>query len=152
MQPKNLISKSSSKVGTEKVKQLMWFHPKEPDLTLDSSLQEMCCSKTFLVFTMPHAEVFFHKDDINKTALDPDAVLSNINQHCTYPTNRKRHIRAATTGSLASKNLPVAIQCWQMIHIEKLPFHHCVISFTLLHQAGMLLAVVSQKFRCFDRP
>lgn len=75
------IGRSVAKVGAEKVKQLMWFHPKEPVLTLDSSLQGNALFADILgPYNASHSEVVFHKDDIDKKALDPDAVLNKINE------------------------------------------------------------------------
>lgn len=75
------IGRSVAKVGREKVKQLLWFHPKEPDLTLDSSLRGNILFADILdPYNASHSEVVFHKDDIDKKSLDPDAVLNKINE------------------------------------------------------------------------
>lgn len=74
------LGRSVAKVGAAKVKQLMWFHPKEPDLTMDSSLQGNILFADILApYNASHSEVIFHKNDIDKKAVDPDAVLNNIN-------------------------------------------------------------------------
>ena len=74
------IGRAVAKVGPDKVKQLMWFHPKDPDIRLDSSLQGDVLQKDILsLYNASHSDIVFQAGDIDKKEEDEDAVLNMLN-------------------------------------------------------------------------
>ncbi len=74
------IGRAVAKVGPDKVKQLMWFHPKDPDILLDSSLQRDDLQKDILsLYNACHSDIVFQAGDIDKKEEDQDAVLNMLN-------------------------------------------------------------------------
>jgi penicillin amidase len=63
------IGRAVAKAGQEKVKDLMWFHPKQPDLYLDPSITEAMLSKNILeLYNASHRSVTFRKDNLTITS------------------------------------------------------------------------------------
>nr|WP_298998819.1 penicillin acylase family protein [uncultured Allomuricauda sp.] len=59
------IGRAVAKLGTETVKDLYWFHPKEPDLTIDPSINTDLLSDDILaLYNAYRKPVDFTKDDI----------------------------------------------------------------------------------------
>lgn len=69
------IARAVAKVGAEKVKEIVWFHPKEPDLTLDSSLSSALLNKDILaLYNAYRKDLVFQSADIRE--IDEDAVFN----------------------------------------------------------------------------
>ncbi|MFZ9660361.1 MAG: penicillin acylase family protein, partial [Chitinophagaceae bacterium] len=61
------LGRAVSKVGVKKVKELMWFHPKQPDLTIDPSIQTNLLFDDILApYLAVSKELEFKKDHIHK--------------------------------------------------------------------------------------
>lgn len=59
------IGRAVAKAGAEKVKDLMWFHPGDPNLSLDTSITAEMLSKNILeLYDVFHRPVGFHKENI----------------------------------------------------------------------------------------
>lgn len=64
------MGRAVAKAGPQKVKDLMWFHPKEPDLNLDPSITEETLSKNILeLYNASHRSVTFTRENQNATSL-----------------------------------------------------------------------------------
>lgn len=74
------IGRAVAKVGDEKVKDIMWFHPKNPHIKLDSAIDGSLLNDNILdLYNAYRNELTFTKSDI--TALDEeDAILSPKNK------------------------------------------------------------------------
>lgn len=61
-----------AKIGAEKVKELMWFHPNgDPDISLDAKIDASLLTPKILELHQAYAErVWFEKQDIDKDYLD----------------------------------------------------------------------------------
>ncbi len=60
-----------AKAGQNKVKELMWFHPKDPDLNLDTSITEGLLSKNILeLYNAYHLPVSFRKEDLTSVSFE----------------------------------------------------------------------------------
>ena len=69
------LGRAVAKVGVEKVKEVMWFHPKDPLISLDKNIRGDLLDKDILgLYTAFHSEVVFHKTDIKAQDEDEDAV------------------------------------------------------------------------------
>lgn len=80
------IGRAVLTAGEAKVKELMWFHPKEPDLTIDSSIHLDLISKNILeLYNAYRKEIVFEAGDISKTEEDPDAVMNLLNPQISNP-------------------------------------------------------------------
>ena len=74
------IGRAVATSGVDKVKDLMWFHPKDPILKLDSSINGDLLAKDILApYNDAHKDIVFQKADINETASTSTAVLSVLN-------------------------------------------------------------------------
>ncbi|HEX8332465.1 MAG TPA: penicillin acylase family protein [Segetibacter sp.] len=63
------IGRAVAKAGQEKVKDLMWFHPKDPNLNLDPSITENLLSKNILeLYNASHRNVTFRRGNQNSTS------------------------------------------------------------------------------------
>lgn len=63
------IGRAVAKAGQHKVKDLMWFHPKEPDLNLDPSITEALLSRNILeLYNASHRSVVFRKENQHSTS------------------------------------------------------------------------------------
>ena len=75
------IGKAVSKAGAEKVKELMWFHPKDPDLRIDSAINQKLLNDNILeLYNAYRKEIVFEASDISKADEDPDAVMNLLKQ------------------------------------------------------------------------
>jgi penicillin amidase len=82
------IGKAVSKVGAEKVKELMWFHPKEPDLNIDTAIdQKLFSDKILELYNAYRKDIVFEVSDINKAEEDPDAVMNYLQQQIPNSNN-----------------------------------------------------------------
>lgn len=60
-----------AKIGEEKVKELMWFHPNEPNITLDAKIDASLLSEEILAVHKAYATgVTFEEQDIDSDYLD----------------------------------------------------------------------------------
>ena len=60
-----------AKIGAEKVKELMWFHPNDPNITLDPKIDASLLSEDILELHKAYATgVTFEEQDIDKDYLD----------------------------------------------------------------------------------
>ncbi len=63
------LGRAVAKAGADKVKDLLWFHPHQPDLTLDTSITLEMLSKNILeLYTVSHRTVTFKKEDFKTDA------------------------------------------------------------------------------------
>ena len=75
------MGRAVARAGADAVSAVEWFHPKKPDLTLDESLKGDLLFKDILEpYNAYRKDIVFTAGDLDKTAQDKDAVLSNINQ------------------------------------------------------------------------
>ncbi|MEI8110530.1 MAG: penicillin acylase family protein [Chitinophagia bacterium] len=73
------IARAVAKVGAEKVKEIVWFHPKQPDLSIDSTIPINLLSKDILsLYNAYRKDLVFQKSDI--TEVDEDAVQNILPQ------------------------------------------------------------------------
>lgn len=69
------IGRAVAKVGQEKVKDIVWFHPKEPNLTMDSSIDVSLLEKDILeLYNAYRSELIFNKPKGGDS--DEDAVFN----------------------------------------------------------------------------
>jgi len=72
------IARAVGKIGEEKVKDIVWFHPKQPNLTMDSSIQPALLEKDILgLYNAYRNELVFQKTDFGEK--DEDAVMNTHN-------------------------------------------------------------------------
>lgn len=68
------IGRAVTKVGVEKVKDIMWFHPKDPNIKLDSAIDGNLLNDNILdLYNAYRNELAFTKNDI--TEVDEDDVM-----------------------------------------------------------------------------
>lgn len=74
------IGRAVAAVGEQKVRELMWFHPKDPLLTLDSFITAGMLQADILApYNAFHSDVVFRPGDISGKDIDQDAVLNRLN-------------------------------------------------------------------------
>jgi penicillin amidase len=72
------IGRAVAKVGAEKVKDIMWFHPKDPNIQLDSTIDASLLNDNILeLYNAYRNELEFKKSDI--TEIDDDDVMLSPN-------------------------------------------------------------------------
>ncbi len=72
------IARAVGKIGEDKVKDIVWFHPKQPNLTMDSSIQPALLEKDILeLYNAYRNELVFQKTDFGEK--DEDAVMNRQN-------------------------------------------------------------------------
>jgi len=75
------IGRAVAKIGAEKVKDLSWFHPKEPNIDLDPAIDKDLLSSDILeVYNAYRRPVRFQKSDIateGQATLNSDLLLAN---------------------------------------------------------------------------
>ena len=72
------IARAVGKIGEDKVKDIVWFHPKQPNLTMDSSIQPALLEKDILaLYNAYRNELVFQKTDFGEK--DEDAVMNTHN-------------------------------------------------------------------------
>ena len=77
-----------AKIGDAKVKELKWYHPKEPNIQIDPSIDENLLTKDILgLYNTYRKELLFQKNDLTIPAEDPDAVMNLINQQIIQSYN-----------------------------------------------------------------
>ena len=78
-----------SKIGAKKVKELMWFHPNDPDISMDSKIDASLLSKDILALHKAYASgVAFEEQDIDKDYLDDGSnnwVLTGAKTESGFP-------------------------------------------------------------------
>ncbi len=68
------IARAVAKVGEEKVKDIVWFHPKQPNLKLDTAINASLLEKDILeLYHAYRNELVFQKSDFRE--IDKDAVM-----------------------------------------------------------------------------
>jgi len=81
-----------AKIGDAKVKELMWYHPKEPKIQLDPSINGALLSKEILeLYNAYRKDLLFQKNDLALAGEDPDAVMNLINQQLIHSYNPTEH-------------------------------------------------------------
>ncbi|MCW3087030.1 MAG: penicillin acylase family protein [Sediminibacterium sp.] len=76
------IGRAVTKGGVDKVKNAMWFHPKDPLLVMDSSIRGELLYKDILgLYDASHANLVFQSADLARKPEDEDAVLNLLNKH-----------------------------------------------------------------------
>jgi penicillin amidase len=75
------IGRAVAKVGDKKVKEVMWFHPKEPNIKLDSSIDASLLKEDILgLYNAYRNEVEFTKNDLAEFDEDDAIALPILNQ------------------------------------------------------------------------
>ncbi|MEO9004322.1 MAG: penicillin acylase family protein, partial [Ginsengibacter sp.] len=70
------IGRAVAKAGSEKVKELVWFHPKEPDLNLDRTITSEMLSEDILgLYNASQSTLVFRKEGTSVTSLNESPVL-----------------------------------------------------------------------------
>ena len=73
------IGRAVTKAGVEKVKDIMWFHPKDPNIKLDSTIDGSLLNDNILdLYNAYRNEIAFTKNDI--TEVDEDDVMLSPNK------------------------------------------------------------------------
>jgi len=71
------IALAIQKVGIEKVKEIVWFHPKDPDLKMDSTIRvDLLSAKILDLYNAYRKDVSFMKEDLANPIMDATAMLS----------------------------------------------------------------------------
>lgn len=66
------LARAVNKVGEEKVKDIVWFHPKQPNLKMDTAINANLLDKDILeLYNAYRNELVFQKIDIGETDADP---------------------------------------------------------------------------------
>lgn len=74
------IALAIQKVGVEKVKEIMWFHPKDPDLKMDSSIRvDLLTPQILELYNAYRKDVTFVKEDLVNPTTDAAALLTQMN-------------------------------------------------------------------------
>lgn len=74
------IALAIQKVGVEKVKEIVWFHPKDPDLKMDSTIRvDLLSSKILDIYNAYRKDVTFLKEDLVNPTTNAAALLSQMN-------------------------------------------------------------------------
>ncbi len=69
------MGRAVAKAGQRKVKDMMWFHPKEPDLNLDPSITEEMLSKNILdLYNASHRSFTFRRFNQSSTSTSKNSV------------------------------------------------------------------------------
>jgi penicillin amidase len=73
------IARAVGKIGEDKVKDIVWFHPKQPNLKMDSNIQPAFLEKDILgLYNAYRNELVFQKSDFGEK--DEDAVMNTNNK------------------------------------------------------------------------
>jgi len=73
------IARAVGKIGEDKVKDIVWFHPKQPNLKMDSSIQPAFLEKDILgLYNAYRNDLVFQKSDFGEK--DEDAVMNTNNK------------------------------------------------------------------------
>lgn len=71
------LARAVNKIGEEKVKDIVWFHPKQPDLKMDTSINVTILDKDILeLYNAYRNELVFKKSDFGE--IDADAVMHKV--------------------------------------------------------------------------
>jgi penicillin amidase len=74
------MGRAVAAVGSKKVKEISWFHPQDPNIELDSSIRSELLSKDILrLYNAYRKDITFVASDLDRTAIDKDAVLNRLN-------------------------------------------------------------------------
>ena len=72
--------------GEDQVRKMMWYHPKDPVLKMDTAIQSAILSKDILeLYEAFRKDVTFLPDDIIATERNPVTVLNNLNEKVKSP-------------------------------------------------------------------
>jgi penicillin amidase len=75
------IGRAVATVGEKKVKELIWFHPKDPNLKLDSTIRgDLLKADILALYIAYRKEVEFTKSDISEQAEDDVSALDILNK------------------------------------------------------------------------
>ncbi len=73
------IGRAVAKVGDKKVKEIMWFHPQDPNIVLDSAIDGSLLNENILaLYNAYRTEIEFTKNDLAE--VDEDDVMLNQNK------------------------------------------------------------------------
>jgi penicillin amidase len=83
------LGRAVARGGEDAVRGVEWFHPKIPMIDLDSSLRGDILFKDILApYNAYRKDIVFTAGDLDKTALDKDAVLNDINRQFERPVSQ----------------------------------------------------------------
>ncbi len=81
-----------ARAGDAKLKELVWYHPKDPQLKLDTNVHGHLLFKDILeLYNAYRKDMLFQKTDISISEEDADAVMNNLNKqlpHAYHPTEQ----------------------------------------------------------------
>lgn len=83
------IGMAVAKAGEEKVKELMWFHPLDPDLKMDSAINTQLLSPEILrVYNAFRRNVSLGTEDLEFSAADSVEVIQMLNEQLIHDYNQ----------------------------------------------------------------
>ncbi len=75
------LGRAVARSGEEKVKEIVWFHPKDPILKLDSAIRgDLLFQDILAPYNASHGDIVFKEGDLAITEEDQDAVLNSLNK------------------------------------------------------------------------
>ena len=81
-----------AKLGDAKVKELLWYHPRDPQIKLDPGIGADHLFKDILEpYNAYRKDILFQKGDISIAEEDPDAVMNNLNKQMPHSYNPTEH-------------------------------------------------------------
>ena len=81
-----------ARAGDAKVKELIWYHPKNPQIKLDAGLRGDLLFKDILeLYNAYRKDILFQKGDISIAEEDPDAVMNHLNEQMPHSYNPTEH-------------------------------------------------------------
>lgn len=74
------LARAVARIGSEKVKSLSWFHPKDPDLTLDSAIIKEGLFKDVIgTYLASQQDITFNMEDLSPSWRSSHVALSTLN-------------------------------------------------------------------------
>ena len=78
--------------GDAKIKELLWYHPKDPQIKLDPAIRGDLLFKDILeLYNAYRKDVLFQKNDLSLAEEDEDAVMNNLNKQLPHSYNPTEH-------------------------------------------------------------
>ena len=82
------IGRAVSKIGDEEVKKISWFHPKDPDITLDPAIDGKLLEADILeLYNAYRRPVRFKKEDLADPSLAKSELISQVSERSAQSKN-----------------------------------------------------------------
>ena len=82
------IGRAVSKIGDEEVKKISWFHPKDPDITLDPAIDGKLLEADILeLYNAYRRPVRFKKEDLADPSLAKSELISEVSERSAQSKN-----------------------------------------------------------------